>query len=76
MKKQKIKNLSLSKKTVSTLTSTHAIKGGESTNPGCLEPSGVSACLLCMEEPTEGCIPGGGTVLCLLTTACNPSAFC
>jgi len=72
MKKQKIKSLSLSKRTVSTL---NPVKGGghtdgcfytdntrcqtqqecESRDPGCLTPTGISACLACFEIFTEGC---------------------
>jgi len=67
MKKRKFKSLVLSKKTVSTLT--HTIKGGGPTdyncggtaagcvthNPTCLEPTGISFCIRCMEDFTEGC---------------------
>ncbi len=69
MKKQKIKTLQLSKRLVSNLGNLHEIKGGGITdyncdtseigcysyNPGCLAPSGVSLCLVCMEEFTDGC---------------------
>ncbi|WP_160128946.1 hypothetical protein [Kordia antarctica] len=57
MKKQKIKSLLLSKKTVSKLTNLPAIKGGGPThNPTCLEPTGISFCIRCMEDFTEGCV--------------------
>jgi hypothetical protein len=70
MKKQKLKSLVLSKKTVSTLTRTNTIKGGGITDfncqytligcvthhPTCLEPTGISFCIRCMEEFTEGCL--------------------
>lgn len=69
MKKQKIKTLNLSKKIVSNLGNLNEVKGGGRTDyncqntvigcathhPTCLEPSGVSLCLICMEEFTEGC---------------------
>ncbi|WP_298426114.1 hypothetical protein [uncultured Kordia sp.] len=76
MKKQKMKILSLSKKTISKLDYSTSIKGGfetnlceysdnftrceskeecESRNPGCLEPTGISACVRCLEIFTEGC---------------------
>ena len=72
MKKQKLKSLALSKKTVSTLTHVHAVKGGGPTDfncggtaigcvthhPTCLEPTDISACIRCMEEFTEGCNTG------------------
>ncbi|MEM6720398.1 MAG: hypothetical protein AAF611_13820 [Bacteroidota bacterium] len=69
MKKQKIKSLNLSKKLVSNLANLNQVRGGAPTDfncgdtlldcptnhPNCLQPSDVSACLLCMEEFTEGC---------------------
>ncbi|WP_430409539.1 hypothetical protein [Kordia sp.] len=70
MKKQKLKSLSLSKKTVSTLTHAHSIKGGDPTafncvmsdigcvthHPTCMVETGISFCIRCMEEFTEGCV--------------------
>ncbi len=64
-----MKALNLSKKTVSNLVNLNKVKGGARTDyncqyteigcvthhPGCLEPTGVSLCLICMEEFTEGC---------------------
>jgi len=77
MKKQKLKILSLSKKTVSKLDHYVSVKGGGlsmacgytpntrcesqeecvSRAPGCLEPTGISACIRCLEIFTEGCSP-------------------
>lgn len=62
MKKQKLKGLNLSKRIVSKLSDASAVKGGrsigcETNHPNCMEPSGVSACLPCMEDFTEGCSP-------------------
>lgn len=61
--------MSLSKKMVSNLGNLNEVKGGGRTeyncqdtvigcvthHPTCLVPSGISACILCMEEFTEGC---------------------
>jgi len=76
MKKQKLKSLALSKRTVSTLSPLGTIKGGFNTNtclysdnftrcesaeqcesrdPSCLTPTGISACIRCLEIFTEGC---------------------
>lgn len=55
MKKQQLKNLSLSKKTVSNLNKS-GIKGGNSTyslDLGCTSGNVVSAILICYEGYTE-----------------------
>ncbi|WP_298515633.1 hypothetical protein [uncultured Kordia sp.] len=60
MKKQKVKNLSLSKKTVSKINELDQLVGGTgtmSTVPGCASGSEVSAVIRCMEEFTQGCSP-------------------
>ncbi|WP_298515624.1 hypothetical protein [uncultured Kordia sp.] len=60
MKKQKVKNLSLSKKTVSKINELNQVVGGTgtmSTVPGCASDSEVSAIILCMEDFTLGCSP-------------------
>ena len=59
MRKRNFNKLSLNKKTISGLD-TNGVKGGtgnHSHDPACLQPSGVSACLPCIENPTEGCAP-------------------
>ncbi|NER12995.1 hypothetical protein GWK08_06060 [Leptobacterium flavescens] len=74
MKKNKLKGLSLNKKTISSF-SQERVKGGSelpenSHDPACLEPTGVSACLPCVENPTEGC--GGGTIFGCVSVECGP----
>jgi len=71
MKKKEFKGLSLAKKTVSSLGKTNEVKGGNGSffhcgpsldcttnHPTCLEPTGISACIRCFEEFTEGCGTG------------------
>ncbi|MGH1385764.1 hypothetical protein [Kordia sp.] len=71
MKKQKIRTLNLSKNLISNLGNLDVVRGGLDDgntfncgnslqecfthHPNCLQPSDISACLLCMEEFTEGC---------------------
>lgn len=58
MKKQRKVSLALNKKTVSSLR-VNSVTGG-------LDPTGVSACLACIEDPTDGC--GTNFTFCICPT--------
>lgn len=57
MKKKKIKNLILSKKTVFKFNKNKVNGGGTmSTTPGCATGNNPSAIIVCMEDYTLGCV--------------------